>query len=127
MRIRRVLLVLTVLVLRRRRAVVTTTTKAPSKARVVARRPAPPWTTRASGTSKRGVCSEGEGGGETAERAQGDEAETQGVTEEAINIGTVADPGFEGRQGLNQEIFDSSEAFVEWCNSHGGSTVARST
>ena len=32
----------------------------------------------------------------------------------------MADPGFEGRQGLNQEIFDSSEAFVEWCNSHGG-------
>jgi len=69
------------------------------------------------------VCSPGEdggGGGETAERAQDDAAETQGVTEETINIGTVADPGFEGRQGLNQEIFDASEAFVDWCNSHGG-------
>ena len=66
------------------------------------------------------VCSEGDGGGDTAQRAQADEAETQGVTEDSINIGTVADPGFEGRQGLNQELFDASEAFVEWCNSHGG-------
>jgi len=70
------------------------------------------------------VCGEGGGGGggeeETAQRAQDDATEAQGVTDEAINIGTVADPGFEGRQGLNQEIFDASEAFVEWCNSHGG-------
>src|ERR1044071_5241754 len=45
-----------------------------------------------------GVCGPNEGGGEVTNT---DAAETQGVTEDSITLGTVADPGFEGRPGLN--------------------------
>jgi ABC-type branched-subunit amino acid transport system substrate-binding protein len=63
------------------------------------------------------VCGPGEDGpGPTGD----DPAETQGVTDDSIKIGTVADPGFDGRPGLNQEIFDTGEAFVAWCNEAGG-------
>jgi ABC-type branched-subunit amino acid transport system substrate-binding protein len=44
----------------------------------------------------------------------------QGVTADTINIATSADPGFTGRRGLNQEIFDASDVFVAWCNEAGG-------
>jgi ABC-type branched-subunit amino acid transport system substrate-binding protein len=64
-----------------------------------------------------GVCGPNEGGGEVP---TGDPAETQGITADTITVGTVADPGFEGRPGLNQEIFDAGTAFVEWCNAAGG-------
>jgi ABC-type branched-subunit amino acid transport system substrate-binding protein len=63
-----------------------------------------------------GVCGPNEGGGEVG----GDPAETQGITADSITVGTVADPGFEGRPGLNQELFDAGTAFVEWCNAAGG-------
>jgi len=43
-----------------------------------------------------------------------------GVTAESIQISTVSDPGFVGRPGLNQELFDTAEAFASWCNEHGG-------
>src|SRR5690348_4487258 len=59
-----------------------------------------------------GVCGPNEGGGEVTNT---DAAETQGVTADTITVGTVSDPGFEGRPGLNQEIFDTATAFVEWC------------
>lgn len=49
-----------------------------------------------------------------------DPAETQGITPDSIKVGTVSDPGFAGRPGLNQELFDSAEAFVQWCNDAGG-------
>jgi ABC-type branched-subunit amino acid transport system substrate-binding protein len=49
-----------------------------------------------------------------------DAAETQGTADGTIQLGTVADPGYEGRPGLNQEIFDAGEAFVNWCNAAGG-------
>jgi ABC-type branched-subunit amino acid transport system substrate-binding protein len=67
----------------------------------------------------------GEGGGTTDTTAAkanqgGGEGETQGITEDSIAVGTVADPGFSGRPGLNQEIFDAGEAFVAWCNDQGG-------
>jgi ABC-type branched-subunit amino acid transport system substrate-binding protein len=62
-----------------------------------------------------GVCGPNEGGGEVAE---GDDA--QGVSEDEIVLGTVADPGFTGRPGLNQELFDAGDAFVDWCNAAGG-------
>jgi hypothetical protein len=42
------------------------------------------------------------------------------VEDGAITIGTFADPGYEGRPGLDQELFDASEAFVQWCNEQGG-------
>ena len=44
----------------------------------------------------------------------------QGVTANSINIATSADPGFVGRLGLNQEIFDAADVFVAWCNQAGG-------
>jgi ABC-type branched-subunit amino acid transport system substrate-binding protein len=63
------------------------------------------------------VCGPREGGGEMS---SDDPAAIQGVSEDALVVGTVADPGFEGRPGLNQEIFDAGTAFVEWCNAAGG-------
>lgn len=63
------------------------------------------------------VCGPNEGGGALADA---DGAELQGITEDSIELGTVADPGFSGRPGLNQEIFDAATAFVEWCNEAGG-------
>src|SRR5262245_52334422 len=44
----------------------------------------------------------------------------QGVTPDEIDISTVSDPGFAGRPGLNQELFDSAEVFSKWCNDRGG-------
>jgi ABC-type branched-subunit amino acid transport system substrate-binding protein len=63
------------------------------------------------------VCGPQEEGGEVPDAGP---EETQGITADSIEIGTVADPGFTGRLGLNQEIFDAAEAFVEWCNAAGG-------
>ncbi len=47
-------------------------------------------------------------------------ASAPGVTATGINVGTIADPGFAGAPGLNQELFDASVAFTDWCNSLGG-------
>ncbi len=63
------------------------------------------------------VCGPNEGGGGAP---TGPPEETLGVTEDSITVGTISDPGFEGRPGLNQEIFDTATAFVEWCNAAGG-------
>ncbi len=63
----------------------------------------------------KGVCGPNAGGGKVA---AGDDS--QGVTADSIELGTVADPGFSARPGLNQEIFDAGDAFVEWCNAAGG-------
>lgn len=54
-------------------------------------------------------CGPGDAAGATA----------QGVTDDAIQIATIADPGGPV-QGLNQGIFDSMEAFAAWCNDLGG-------
>jgi len=48
------------------------------------------------------------------------EATDVGVTDDSIQIGTISDPGFSGRPGLNQEVFDSAEGFTKWCNAAGG-------
>lgn len=63
-----------------------------------------------------GVCGPNEGGGEVTD----DPAETQGVTADSITVGTVSDPGFEGRPGLNIELHDAATAFAAWCNEAGG-------
>ena len=63
------------------------------------------------------MCGPNEGGGAVSDAGP---EETQGITADGITVGTVSDPGFEGRPGLNQEIFDAGEAFVEWCNAAGG-------
>jgi ABC-type branched-subunit amino acid transport system substrate-binding protein len=44
----------------------------------------------------------------------------QGVTPTEIKISTFSDPGFVGRPGLNQELFDTAEVFSQWCNERGG-------
>ena len=46
--------------------------------------------------------------------------ETPGLTETEVHVATFADPGFQGRPGLNQEFFDTAEAVTKWCNEHGG-------
>ncbi|MFM7617172.1 MAG: ABC transporter substrate-binding protein [Actinomycetes bacterium] len=56
------------------------------------------------------VCGPGDAKGATA----------PGVTDSEIRVGTVADPGFAGRPGLNQELFDAATVFTEWCNAAGG-------
>src|SRR3954447_8736647 len=56
------------------------------------------------------VCQKGSAKGATA----------QGVTSGDITIGTFADPGFAGRPGLDQELFDTAEVFSKWCNAAGG-------
>ena len=43
-----------------------------------------------------------------------------GVTPTEIKIGTFADPGFAGRPGLDQELFDTANVFSKWCNDAGG-------
>ncbi|MCB1027344.1 MAG: ABC transporter substrate-binding protein [Microthrixaceae bacterium] len=58
----------------------------------------------------KGVCGPGDASGAT----------TQGVTDDAIQVGTISDSGFAGRPGLNQELFDASHVFVDWCNAAGG-------
>ena len=47
-------------------------------------------------------------------------ASALGVTAESINIGTISDTGYSGAPGLNQELFDASVTFADWCNSLGG-------
>ena len=64
-----------------------------------------------------GACGPNEGGGAVADAPP---EEIQGVSEDTINIGTVSDPGFEGRPGLNIELHDAATAFVQWCNEAGG-------
>ena len=42
------------------------------------------------------------------------------MTPTEIDISTFSDPGFAGRPGLNQELFDAAEVFSKWCNDRGG-------
>ena len=42
------------------------------------------------------------------------------MTDTSINMATMADPGFTGAPGLDQEMFDAADAFVGWCNAAGG-------
>src|ERR1700716_452332 len=61
------------------------------------------------GTLK-GVCGPGNAKGATE----------QGVTDTGIRVGSMSDPGNSVQPGLNQELFDSADAFVKWCNDAGG-------
>jgi ABC-type branched-subunit amino acid transport system substrate-binding protein len=56
------------------------------------------------------VCGPGTGKGAT----------DVGVTDTSITVGTMADPGSSVQPGLDQELFDSADAFVGWCNAAGG-------
>src|SRR5262249_8066043 len=61
------------------------------------------------GTLKK-VCGSGSAKGAT----------DKGVTDTSINVATMSDPGNTAVPGLNQELFDSGDAFVGWCNDAGG-------
>ena len=55
-------------------------------------------------------CGEGDASGAT----------DQGVTDDAIAISTIADPGAQAAPGLNLGVHQAMTAFVEYCNSLGG-------
>src|SRR5690606_11226219 len=55
-------------------------------------------------------CGDGDGGGAT----------DQGVEADKITIGYGDDRGFVGAPGLNQEMGETVEALIEWCNDQGG-------
>jgi ABC-type branched-subunit amino acid transport system substrate-binding protein len=61
------------------------------------------------GTLK-GICGPGNAKGAT----------DPGVSDTSINVSTMSDPGATVQPGLNQELFDSADAFVGWCNAAGG-------
>jgi hypothetical protein len=61
------------------------------------------------GTLK-GICGPGNAKGATA----------KGITDSEIHIGTTADPGSSAVPGLEQEFFDTADAFSKWCNAAGG-------
>ncbi len=61
------------------------------------------------GTLK-GICGPGDAKGATA----------KGITDSEIRIGTTADPGAAAVPGLEQEFFDTADAFSAWCNEAGG-------
>lgn len=44
----------------------------------------------------------------------------QGLANGKLNIGIGTDRAAELRPGLNREVWDASEAFVQWCNEQGG-------
>jgi ABC-type branched-subunit amino acid transport system substrate-binding protein len=47
-------------------------------------------------------------------------ASDTGVTATSIQVSAFSDPGYSGRPGLDQELFDSADAFTKWCNNAGG-------
>lgn len=60
--------------------------------------------------SLKDVCGPGDAKGDT----------DQGVTDTEISVGTPSDVGNTVVPGLNQELWDSADAFVGWCNAAGG-------
>ena len=63
------------------------------------------------------VCGPGDAKGATA----------TGVTDTSIAGGVFSDPGFTGRPGLNQELFDAAKVFAAGATTRAGSTGARSS
>jgi hypothetical protein len=47
-------------------------------------------------------------------------ATDKGVTDAGIRMATMSDPGNTAVPGLNIEMFQESQAFVDWCNAAGG-------
>jgi len=60
--------------------------------------------------SLKGVCGPGSAKGAT----------DKGVTDTDIHVATMSDTGNTIVPGLNVEIFQESQAFVDWCNAAGG-------
>ncbi len=44
----------------------------------------------------------------------------RGLTSTSIRIGVTSDPGNTAAPGLEQEFFDTADAFSKWCNAAGG-------
>ncbi len=44
----------------------------------------------------------------------------RGLTSSSIRIGVTSDPGNTAAPGLEQEFFDTADAFSKWCNAAGG-------
>ena len=65
------------------------------------------------GTMTEPVCGQAPSG-------ETNKATEQGVTADSIDLGTISDVGFSGAPGLNQELWDASQVFADWCNSLGG-------
>jgi ABC-type branched-subunit amino acid transport system substrate-binding protein len=61
------------------------------------------------GTAKK-VCAPGPGTGGSG----------RGINGKTIRIGTLGDPGAAAAPGLEQEFFDTADAFAKWCNAAGG-------
>ena len=43
-----------------------------------------------------------------------------GVTANTVQLTTISDAGGTLQPGLNQELWDASQVFTDWCNAHGG-------
>ena len=75
---------------------------------------AAPTTAAAAGPgdfgSLKAVCGPGNATGAT----------DKGVTNTDIRVATMSDPGATVLPGLNIELFQESQAFVDWCNAAGG-------
>jgi ABC-type branched-subunit amino acid transport system substrate-binding protein len=61
------------------------------------------------GTAKK-VCAPGPGTGGSG----------RGISGKTVRVGVMADPGAAAAPGLEQEFFDTADAFVKWCNAAGG-------
>lgn len=81
-----------------------------------------------AGSTPAGSAPEGDGGDPAAVGTlptpcgAGDAAGAtdQGVTDDAIAISTIADPGAQAAPGLNLSVHQGMSAFVDYCNSLGG-------
>jgi hypothetical protein len=47
-------------------------------------------------------------------------ASGRGIVGKTIHLGVLADPGAAAAPGLEQEFFDTADAFTKWCNDNGG-------
>ena len=84
----------------------------PSKSATTASGTPSPAATEAAGSfgSLKAICGPGKATGATG----------RGVTNTEINLATFSDTGNTIQPGLEQEFFDTGDAFVKWCNAAGG-------
>src|SRR4051794_34347940 len=73
-------------------------------------------------TTAKAVAAAGDFGDLKAVCGPGDAkgATEKGVTDTEIQVSTFSDPGATVQPGLNQELFETSDAFTKWCNAAGG-------
>ena len=71
------------------------------------------------GTLTKPVCGPAAGGAAST-AAPGKGLNVRGATSTSVRLGVISDVGYAGDPGLNQELFDASEVFADWCNALGG-------